>query len=76
MLKIDSATETKEEDTLNTEDLIVIGNTNPSDRIYNKNSEENIEEWSSENKDCNIVTKTEGILEKNNSNIYIIICLH
>lgn len=64
LLKIDSTTEAKEEDTLNTEDLVVIGNTNLSDTVYDKTNEENIEEWSSENKDCNVVTKIEGIIEK------------
>lgn len=64
LLKIDSTTEAKEEDTLNTEDLVVIGNTNLSDTVYDKTNEENIEEWSSENKDCNVVTKIEGIVEK------------
>lgn len=75
LLKIDSAIEAKEEDTLNTEDLVVISNTNPSDTIYSKTSEENVEEWSSENKDCNVVTKIEGIRKKI-IRIYIIICLH
>lgn len=64
LLKIDSTTEAKEEDTLNTENLVVIGNTNLSDTVYDKTNEENIEEWSSENKDCNVVTKIEGIVEK------------
>lgn len=64
LLNTDSTTEAKEEDTLNTEDLVVIGNTNLSDTVYDKTNEENIEEWSSENKDCNVVTKIEGIVEK------------
>lgn len=74
LLKIDSTTEAKEEDTLNTEDLVVIGNTNLSDTVYDKTNEENIEEWSSENKDCNVVTKIEGIVEKIIQ--IFIICLH
>ncbi|OAD57058.1 Vacuolar protein sorting-associated protein VTA1 like protein [Eufriesea mexicana] len=46
-------------DTLNLDESVVIANTNLPDMVYNTTSKENIDDWSSEYKDCHTVTKIE-----------------
>ncbi|XP_003487599.1 vacuolar protein sorting-associated protein VTA1 homolog [Bombus impatiens] len=56
-------TEAKEDDTSNADELVGTRNTNPPDAVHGTTIKDNIDKWSSGNKDCKTLMETEGGVE-------------